>query len=163
MRTATRRRAEQYIRQAKKRKVRNRIVAGLSVVVALATTYALMLPGITMERDAQCGVEAHQHTEACYTANLLCTQEEREATTVEHISLMCTFQPHEHTSECYNDEHELGCGQSTEYFHRHDEMCVDAEGNLICKLKEKIKRNHSASCYEEISTLVCETEETEGH
>ena len=163
VRTATRRRAEQYIRQAKKRKVRNRIVAGLSVVVALATTYALMLPGITMERDAQCGVEAHQHTEACYTANLLCTQEEREATTVEHISLMCTFQPHEHTSECYNDEHELGCGQSTEYFHRHDEMCVDAEGNLICTLKEKIKRNHSASCYEEISTLVCETEETEGH
>ena len=157
------RRAEQYITQAKKRKTRGRIVAGLSVVVALATTYALMLPGITMEREAQCGLEAHQHTQACYVSSLICTEEERAAVSAEMRSYACAFRPHEHTDECYNDEHELGCGQTNEYFHRHDEWCVSAEGDLLCTLKEKVKPNHTTSCYEDVSTLICETQEAEGH
>jgi hypothetical protein len=69
------RQAEQYIRQVKNRKRLGRIVAVLSVLVALITTYVLMLPGITMEHDVLCGLTEHTHTEACFEAQLTCTEQ----------------------------------------------------------------------------------------
>ena len=38
----------------------------VSCIVAFATTYALILPAITMEQVNFCGLEEHVHTESCY-------------------------------------------------------------------------------------------------
>lgn len=49
-----------------RRRIRKRIVAALACIVVFCTTYALILPAVTMENYA-CGMTEHTHTEACYT------------------------------------------------------------------------------------------------
>jgi hypothetical protein len=44
-----------------RRRVWQRIVSGMMAVVVFCTTYALILPGITLERQAYCGLEEHTH------------------------------------------------------------------------------------------------------
>ena len=83
------RQAEQYIRQSKTKSRIVKIVTVLSVLVALITTYILILPGITMEYGMVCGLEEHQHSEACYTQGIVCGQKEREAVTTETVSMVC--------------------------------------------------------------------------
>ncbi len=158
-----RQRAQQYISQRKKRKELASVVAALAVVVALGTTWMLSLPGITMERDALCGMAEHQHSEACYERTLLCTEEEREPSTVETRMNACSFTPHEHTSACYNKQGVLACGKSERYFHKHTSACYDAAKQLICPLKENVKHIHADACYTEERTLTCEQAESAGH
>ena len=87
---------------------RNRAVAALGVLVVLATAMALMVPAITMARgDLICGMEEHQHSDACYGKVLTCTQEEGET--------------HAHTDACY--ESKLTCGKDA---HIHDDTCYAA-------------------------------------
>ena len=43
-----------------------RIVMVLSCIVVFCTTYALILPAITMTQAPDCGKEAHSHEDACY-------------------------------------------------------------------------------------------------
>ena len=59
-----------------------RIVSVLACIVVFCTTYALILPALTLEKDAECGLEEHTHTEACYIRDdssapevLVCTAE----------------------------------------------------------------------------------------
>ena len=47
-------------------------------VVVFITTYALILPALTLTKDTICGLEEHTHTEDCYTRILKCGQEESE-------------------------------------------------------------------------------------
>ena len=42
------------------------IVSVLACVVVFCTTYALILPAITMTGTTWCGYEAHEHGESCY-------------------------------------------------------------------------------------------------
>lgn len=50
--------------------------------MVFCTTYALILPAITMDQDAVCGQEAHTHGEDCYEQQRLydlnCTLESAE-------------------------------------------------------------------------------------
>lgn len=59
-----------------------RIVTILSCIVVFCTTYALIMPAVTMSRDTACGKEEHTHTEACYDENgaLICGREEHTHT-----------------------------------------------------------------------------------
>ena len=41
-------------------------VTVLSAVIVFCTVYALILPAITMERTAYCGITAHEHEEKCF-------------------------------------------------------------------------------------------------
>ncbi|MBO5500712.1 MAG: hypothetical protein J6A48_01675, partial [Clostridia bacterium] len=102
MKAEMNRQAEQYIRQKKAKSRITTVVAVLSVLVALITTYILMLPGITMEYGMVCGLEEHQHSEACYLMQPVCGEEERASLSVETISFVCGAEPHVHTSDCYN-------------------------------------------------------------
>lgn len=163
MKRSLRQRAQQYISQRKKRKELASVVAALAVVVALGTTWMLSLPGITMERDALCGMAEHQHSEACYERTLLCTQEEREPSSVEMRMNACSFTSHEHTSACYNKQGVLACGKSERYFHTHTSACYNAAKQLICPLEENVKHIHTDACYAEERTLTCEQEESAGH
>ncbi len=57
----------------------------LAALVVFCTTYALILPAMTAERQTICGMEAHEHTEECF----------------ENGVQICGKQEHIHTEECY--------------------------------------------------------------
>lgn len=155
--------AEQYIRQNKTKRKATTIVAVLSVLVALLTTYILMLPGITMEYGMVCGLEEHQHTELCYAAGLVCGLEESEALTTENVTMTCTVQPHEHSNDCFDSHNVRICGLSTEVFHTHNDVCYDGEGNLLCTLPQNPPHTHNSDCYKKETRLVCQLAESAGH
>lgn len=64
-------------------------VSVMACIVVFCTTYALILPAITMSaQDANCGIEEHTHAGECYD---------------EEGNLICSLQEHEHTLACYSD------------------------------------------------------------
>jgi hypothetical protein len=73
-----------------------RVVTAMAAIVVFCTTYALILPAITQERKPTCGMEEHEHEEACY----------RE---MEKI-LSCAVQVHIHGPECLDDQGLVICG-----------------------------------------------------
>ncbi|MBR2728640.1 MAG: hypothetical protein IKD92_01990 [Lachnospiraceae bacterium] len=91
-----------------KRRVRRfltRVVSIVGALVVFATTYALVLPAITMEKQAACGIEEHQHDDSCFELQLICGEEESE--THQHTDecyervLVCEKPVHTHSTECY--------------------------------------------------------------
>mgnify|MGYP003219146321 CR=1 FL=1 len=56
--------AEKYTKVHKRKRLRHRVVTVLAGVVVFCTTYALILPAITLEK--QCDIPEHTHTDACY-------------------------------------------------------------------------------------------------
>ena len=131
------------LRDRRARQMLTRIVSSLAAVVVFVTTYALVLPAITMESQAACGIPAHQHDDSCYEEVLVCGLPEGDG--------------HTHTDACYTVVSELACGLQE---HQHVDGCYDADGNLICGMSEHI---HGESCYEETRTLTCGLEESKGH
>ena len=122
-----------------------RSVSAFAALVVFITTYALVLPAITLEKTAACGIEEHQHDEICYESRLVCGQEESEG---QH-----------HDDSCCTVTKELVCDQE-EHEHSEENGCYDGEGNLIC---ETPGHTHSASCFKESKTLNCGQVEREGH
>ena len=120
-----------------------RVISIVACIVVFATTYALVLPAITMEAVARCGKEAHEHTAGCYEKVLICREPEADG--------------HHHTDDCYRIEKVLDCNMEE---HTHGPECRDAEGNLICENAEHI---HVNACYREERELICGLEESEGH
>ncbi len=127
-----------------KRRTWHKVLAAAACVVVFCTTYALILPAITLEQTAYCGYEEHTHGEACYTRTLICGQEE-------------DAQPHQHTDACYQTEDVLIC-PLPEGGHVHDETCYDEQGELTCQQEEG--HIHTAECYQAQPALVCGMEET---
>lgn len=108
----------------------------LSVPVCLVvfiTTYALILPAITLETapDASCGFEQHVHTDSCYQIPGV----------PEHTQYVCeaASKAHSHTDACYDSSGTLICGKDeVVYRHTHDAFCFDSNGQLICTLPETV-------------------------
>ena len=136
-----------------------RIVTAMACAVVFCTTYALILPAVTMTGETYCGKEEHTHTqEECYEHVLICGYDENEPETE-------TTEPtsaHTHTDECYETESVLVCGEESSAGHTHDESCYDEEGNLTCDQTETTGHTHDESCYREERTLICGQEETGG-
>ena len=122
-----------------------RFVSLVAAIVVFITTYALVLPAITLEKTASCGIDEHQHDDSCYEYALTCGLEESEG--------------HHHDDSCYTVTEELEC-QMEEHQHSQENGCYDEEGNLICQLAEHA---HDDSCYSEKKTLTCDQQESEGH
>ena len=139
------RKIRQILRDRRTRRFLTRVVSGIAAVVVFVTTYALVLPAITMESQAQCGIEAHQHDDSCYSEDLICGQEESEG--------------HHHTEDCYTVTRNLIC-TIEEHQHSPENGCFAEDGSLICTLEE---HTHADACYEESRELTCGLEETEGH
>ena len=59
-----------------KRRRWRRAVSVLACAVVFCTTYALILPAITLSAEPKCGLEEHTHTEDCYETRLVCGQTE---------------------------------------------------------------------------------------
>lgn len=124
----------------KRHRIWNKIVSVLACIVVFCTTYALILPAMTLEKSPQCEKIEHIHTDACYT-QLLSQSKKVLACTPESLEL------HQHTEACRNENGELCCGDSDFVVHQHDAACYDENGALWCTLPEIVAHTHDESCY----------------
>lgn len=130
--------AEKYTRVHKRKRLRHRVVTVLAGVVVFCTTYALILPAITLEK--QCDIPEHTHTDACYA----------QVTSVEKRVPVCsaeTLEIHRHTADCYDANGNPTCRYADFVVHSHDSRCYDETGNLWCPLPEIEAHRHTADCY----------------
>ena len=143
-------RAELALAKKKKRSVWLRIVSVLGCVVVFCTTYALILPAITMTRQTICGLEEHTHTVQCYETRTV------EGETV--LSCGAEEELHTHSDNCYDSNHVPVCGYANYYVHVHNDRCY--EGNtLVCDLQEIKEHTHGGNCFESEQKLICTLEE----
>ncbi|MGN0629174.1 MAG: SpaA isopeptide-forming pilin-related protein [Oscillospiraceae bacterium] len=133
------RQASEYAKAHRRKKYWYQIVTCLACIVVFCTTYALMLPAITLEQS-QCKLTEHTHSELCYT----------QVTSVTKTELVCTYEQlnvHQHTSDCFGESGELVCGYADFVVHKHDFSCYDENGNLWCTLPEIEAHTHDESCF----------------
>lgn len=136
---------EKLLEKDKKRKIWKTIFSVLACLVVFCTTYALILPAITMETKTFCGHEEHTHSDECYETELKCINMGEIITDA-----------HEHSAECYQIEKELICGLDERAGHKHEESCSAEDGSLICGLEEAEGHSHSEACYKTKEILKCE-------
>ena len=96
------------LKDRKARRFWARVISILASVVVFISTYALILPAITMETVAACGIEAHQHSDDCYEEVLVCGMEKSDDhqhtdSCYERV-LICGKEAHIHSTECYKED-----------------------------------------------------------
>ena len=145
---------EKYIRSHRFHKRWHKVLMVLGSVVVFCTTYALILPAITMERE--CQIPEHTHTGACYT----------QVSSVRKVVPVCTpetLEIHQHTADCYDASGEVNCGYANFVVHTHDAECYDENGALWCLLPEIRTHEHTEACYAQVGgKLICGHEESDG-
>ncbi len=138
---------KEYLNEWKSRQKKRRrtVIAVMILVVMVVGMVGSVLTqyGIAMTGNAKCGIEEHQHTEACYGESLICDLAEDAG--------------HTHTEACYTEIQELTCGQEESEEHQHTEDCYTESQELICGQEENTGHIHDASCYEE--QITCPMEE----
>lgn len=130
----------EYVRKNRRRSMWHKFVRVMACIVVFCTTYALILPAITMESQTWCGYEEHIHDETCLN----------QLDTVVDAQLECELGAlgvHAHTDSCRDSSGVLICGYADYVIHTHSEVCTDASGNLICMLPEVTAHIHSDACY----------------
>ena len=138
--------AEKYTKVHKRKRLRHRVVTVLAGVVVFCTTYALILPALTLEK--QCDIPEHTHTDACYA----------QVTSVEKRVPVCsakTLEIHQHTADCYDANGNPTCGYADFVIHSHDSRCYDENGNLWCPLPEIEAHRHTDGCFDADGNLIC--------
>lgn len=155
MENPLRKQIRSIMKDHKKRQMWYRIVTTLAVVVVFVTTYMLILPAITMENKAECGITEHKHDANCYSSHY--EKEKELACTTDSLGV------HKHTDACYDAEHKLICGYADFVIHEHDASCYDKDGNLVCTIPEHKLHQHTPECYQMHKQLVCTQEESVGH
>ncbi|MGM9587393.1 MAG: SpaA isopeptide-forming pilin-related protein [Candidatus Limivicinus sp.] len=141
--------ADKYTKAHRQKRWWYRVVTCLAAVVVFCTTYALILPAITLE-GATCGLQEHTHSLECYT----------QVTSVTVTEPVCTLESldlHRHTQSCYDENGEPVCGYADFVVHTHDASCYIG-GKLWCPLPEIKVHIHDDSCY-----WVPEATEVEAH
>ena len=164
--------AKKYTKAHQRKKRWYRVVTCLAAVVVFCTTYALILPAITLEK--KCEIPEHTHTEACYTK--VATQEKRNlACGVDADTVI-----HHHDSSCYDENGNLWCLLPEVSAHVHGEDCYTVptiepphvhtaecyareRGELICTESTEPVHLHTEECYSESRNLTCGQEESRGH
>lgn len=178
------------LKQKKRRRIWKRVLSAMMCMVVFCTTYMLILPAITKEVETFCGIEEHQHSEACYGKVQLCEYHTHTAECFAQSELICTEQTddghihdetcepvsetkltcgleetsgHIHTESCGITERVVVCGLEESEGHIHTESCSVTEKVLGCQQEESAEHTHSDSCYTEVTSNICGLEETEGH
>lgn len=138
---------EQYSKKHSHNKLWIRVVSVLGSIVVFCTTYALILPAITLENEAYCGIEEHLHDDNCY----------RQITT-ETVLACEAIAPHAHTDECFNEYGVICCGYADFLIHTHNDDCYNALGELVCPLEEHDFHIHNENCLSEVSSSISDDE-----
>lgn len=112
----TNEKVKEYGRRHKLRGRWSKALAAMACLVVFCTTYALILPAITLDHKTACGLEEHTHAaEACYSQQLLCTNENSEHVHSDDCytsTLTCELSEHQHTENCYPQETEEQTAES---------------------------------------------------
>lgn len=163
----------QYIRKRILKQRWYRLMLILSSIVVFCTTYALILPAITLEK--QCELPEHIHNESCYAQpevldNHVHTE---ECYTKEQEGFICT--EHEHTAVCMENVTSVICGmeegqeiyhslseeepseQSQPEIHHHTEACYQTNSEFVCGIESD--HQHDDNCYSWKEILSCGKEE----
>ena len=144
MRIKDKRMIQRYLKANKKQSIWRKLVRVMACFVVFCTTYALILPVITLEQDYTCGLEEHVHSKSCYVNST-------------DLPIPCTNESigvHIHDGSCYTEDGSVSCLYSDQLIHAHDELCFNSEGALICQLVELPVHLHGEACYAE-GALVC--------
>lgn len=148
-------RAIKLTKQNKRRRNWQKLVRVIAAVVVFCTTYALILPAITMEKETICGLREHTHTDKCYTEKtrylMHCTLETEPGDLVLHT----------HQEHCYTPDGKLICQIVERPAHTHDESCYQAPA-CVCRQAETAGHTHSEACTTG-RVLTCTTPVSEGH
>ncbi len=83
---------QKYLKAKKNRSIWHMFVRVAACLVVFCTTYALILPVITVENEYICGMEEHIHNESCYAEDGLLEGNSPK--------LICSKTEHYHTSNC---------------------------------------------------------------
>ena len=146
--------ADRFLSRNRRRQTWKKVVSILACIVVFCTTYALILPALTMEENTYCGLEPHQHSQECYGRILICGQEQNETTTHTHTEdcvvterkLICENEDaqHQHTDECYETIETYTCGmeEGKSAGHVHTDECYEL--SLVCRKEEHV---HKLGCY----------------
>ena len=133
-------------------------------LVVFVTTYALILPAITMEStpDTYCGIAEHVHTDDCYELPGTPAHKEIQCTAGANLG-QGEYIIHKHDSFCFDDSGELLCALAEQDEHVHTDACYDGD-SLICGLATGIVHQHTADCIISVPAtepqgLVCTLEE----
>ncbi|WP_302616694.1 SpaA isopeptide-forming pilin-related protein [uncultured Dubosiella sp.] len=141
------------MKKTNKKRSWKQIVSILSCIVVFCTTYALILPAVTMSKETYCGKEEHTHTENCYVSETpLCGKEEAEAS-----------EGHVHDETCYEEVRNLICGLEESETHIHTDECYETTTTQTCGKEESEPtegHTHSDECYKS-EELQCGKEEHE--
>ncbi len=141
------------MKKTNKKRSWKQIVSILSCIVVFCTTYALILPAVTMSKETYCGKEEHTHTENCYVSETpLCGKEEAEAS-----------EGHVHDETCYEEVRNLICGLEESETHVHTDECYETTTTQTCGKEESEPtegHTHSDECYKS-EELQCGKEEHE--
>lgn len=156
--------AEELNKKHRRNRTWYKILSVPICLVVFVTTYALILPAITMEStpDTYCGIAEHVHTDDCYEL----------PGTPAHKEIQCTagadlgqgeYIIHKHDSFCFDDSGELLCALAEQDEHVHTDACYDGD-TLICGLVTGIVHQHTADCVISVPAtepqgLVCTMEE----
>lgn len=132
------------------KKAWHKVVSVLASIVVFCTTYALILPAITLTENYYCGLEEHTHTDDCFLVGTRKT-------------CVCAAQPHCHDGSCYDEHGVLTCGLADFFVHTHDDICYDDAGKLVCELPEIPFHQHTAECYLGENIYSCGMVDYEGH
>jgi len=142
---------KEYLRENVRKRKWKKIVSVLACVVVFYTTYALILPAITLTGKTYCGIEEHAHSDSCYKTEFICQITEE------------AVQEHTHSDDCYQTEQILSCSQQETEGHTHTETCISRKQNLICSLEESEEHVHTEACYTEKEEYICGQQEQEPH
>ncbi len=156
--------AEQLNKKHRRKRTWYKILSVPICLVVFVTTYALILPAITMEStpDTYCGITEHVHTDDCYEI----------PGTPAHKEIQCAagadlgegeYIVHRHDSFCFDDSGELLCTLAEQDEHVHTDACYDGD-SLTCGLAAGIAHQHTADCVVSVPAtepqgLVCTVEE----
>lgn len=176
-------RALVFLRAQRKKKIWYRLMSCMAAVVVFITTYMLILPAITMEREAYCGLEEHVHSEECYdeAENLICEKDQHihnencyleedtgysnyssgeDDAVIDNTSDEIIYDPDYvdiQLDDFYGLEEELEAGEAENETESETEPETEAETEeYICGLAE---HTHTVECFDENEMIICRKEE----
>lgn len=156
--------AEELNKKHRRKRTWYKILSVPICLVVFVTTYALILPAITMEStpDTYCGIAEHVHTDDCYELPGTPAHKEIQCTAGANLG-QGEYIIHKHDSFSFDDSGELQCALAEQDEHVHTDACYDGD-TLICGLVTGIVHQHTADCVISVPAtepqgLVCTMEE----
>lgn len=186
MRKKDARRIRWYVERDKFRRAWRRIAQVLACITVFCTTYALMLPAITLEMEPFCGIENHEHVPGCYEPLPDSPGEQDTGLVIHSHSELCfdragmqicpleEIKEHQHSDDCYqiviSQEQEEQPAEEVQ-LEQEEQPAEEVQPEQEIQIQEKVAETpvvlvhvHTDECYlVQRGALVCGLEESQGH